>query len=293
MTNRSDSLESAIVLIQYRKKLKTLSLKRNTFKKPRRVIEWKHPVSVERSYGRYLVNVINKLHSSVKEKIVVHLKSIISDRNKTFNVDGWADDVERLTRLVKTDFDSIPENPTFDASAFANKTDVWNDTQWRKILKSTFGVDILQREPWLEDTLKSWTSENVAKISKMKEEYLANVEGIVQNGIRAGRSHRKIAKDILKNTDVTKSRARLIARDQVSKLNGQLTENRQISLGVKKYRWHDSDDIRVRKTHQDNDGKTFEWGKPPKTGHPGQDYQCRCWAEPIFDEILNELNIQI
>ena len=38
-----------------------------------------------------------------------------------------------------------------------------------------------------------------------------------------------------------------------------------------------------RGTHKGKEGKRFKWNRPPRdTGHPGEDYQCRCTAEPII-----------
>jgi len=48
------------------------------------------------------------------------------------------------------------------------------------------------------------------------------------------------------------------------------------------YIWRDSSDERVRTAHKENDGKIFSWTNPPATGHPTQDYQCRCDAEPVM-----------
>jgi hypothetical protein len=33
-------------------------------------------------------------------------------------------------------------------------------------------------------------------------------------------------------------------------------------------------------SHRANDGRIFAWSAPPPTGHSGQDYNCRCTAEP-------------
>jgi SPP1 gp7 family putative phage head morphogenesis protein len=97
----------------------------------------------------------------------------------------------------------------------------------------------------------------------------------------------KIYDIMSERTDVTDSRARLIARDQTAKLNGELTQIRQQDLGVESYVWRTVGDERVRDTHEENDGQTFAWSDPPaETGHPGEDYQCRCWAEPILPEFV-------
>lgn len=47
------------------------------------------------------------------------------------------------------------------------------------------------------------------------------------------------------------------------------------------YRWHTSGDDRVRPSHAANEGKIFAWANPPATGHPSEEANCRCWAEPV------------
>ncbi len=42
---------------------------------------------------------------------------------------------------------------------------------------------------------------------------------------------------------------------------------------------------KVRHEHAEHDDKVFDWDTPPETGHPGQAYNCRCFAEPyLLDE---------
>ncbi|MDB2414379.1 phage minor head protein [Rickettsiales bacterium] len=62
--------------------------------------------------------------------------------------------------------------------------------------------------------------------------------------------------------------------------------------GSTHYIWRTQDDKKVRPSHAANDDKIFEWSKKPKTGHPGEDFNCRCWAEPInAKEYANQLLI--
>lgn len=49
------------------------------------------------------------------------------------------------------------------------------------------------------------------------------------------------------------------------------------------YIWHTQDDDKVRLSHAANHNRIFAWDNPPATGHPGEDFNCRCWAEPIGD----------
>ncbi|MAK31420.1 minor capsid protein, partial [Acinetobacter sp.] len=82
------------------------------------------------------------------------------------------------------------------------------------------------------------------------------------------------------------SRARLIAADQMGKVNGQINKARQLSMGVETYVWQTAKDERVRKDHQHKQGKTFRWDDPPTGGHPGEPIRCRCTALPNYEDIL-------
>ena len=80
---------------------------------------------------------------------------------------------------------------------------------------------------------------------------------------------------------------RRIARDQVNKSIGDLNRIRQGQIGVTHYEWSTAGDNRVRETHRNNDGATFSWNDPPlSTGHPGHDYQCRCVALAVLDDLV-------
>ncbi len=50
------------------------------------------------------------------------------------------------------------------------------------------------------------------------------------------------------------------------------------------YIWRTREDDKVRGSHAANNGKIFSWDSPPETGHPGEEYGCRCWAEPVEGE---------
>jgi uncharacterized protein with gpF-like domain len=82
-----------------------------------------------------------------------------------------------------------------------------------------------------------------------------------------------------------------------------LTQLRQTELGVSKYIWRTSRDERVRESHRAMEGRTAVWDDPavylddegdrhPRSGiggvelHPGEDFQCRCFAEPVLEDLL-------
>jgi len=60
----------------------------------------------------------------------------------------------------------------------------------------------------------------------------------------------------------------------------------QAGLGVTEYIWRSSDDVRVRSSHRDYDDRRFSWDEPPGGKHPGEDYNCRCFAEPVVAGVI-------
>jgi peptidoglycan hydrolase-like protein with peptidoglycan-binding domain len=51
------------------------------------------------------------------------------------------------------------------------------------------------------------------------------------------------------------------------------------------YIWRTCKDEKVREDHTVREGQAFDWSSSPEGDHPGEDYGCRCWAEPADDSI--------
>jgi SPP1 gp7 family putative phage head morphogenesis protein len=124
---------------------------------------------------------------------------------------------------------------------------------------------------------------NASLIKSLPSQAIEKLRGRVLNDVARGTRYETLAKDIADQFDITDRRAKLIARDQMSKVNAAITEAKQKALGIAKYEWVTSGDERVRESHADNNGKVFEWDNPPDTGHPGDDVNCRCIAVPVIE----------
>lgn len=68
-----------------------------------------------------------------------------------------------------------------------------------------------------------------------------------------------------------------------------LMQSKQAETGMQ-YIWRTQEDDRVRSSHAANNGKIFSFDDPPSTGNPGEDFGCRCWAEPIKTPLQEEEN---
>jgi hypothetical protein len=67
-----------------------------------------------------------------------------------------------------------------------------------------------------------------------------------------------------------------------SNAQGLIQESKQ--QATTHYIWRTRGDDKVRASHAANNGKTFSTSNPPPTGNPGEEFGCRCWAEPIGNE---------
>jgi len=109
------------------------------------------------------------------------------------------------------------------------------------------GVDMtrLISQAGIDDYLDAATAENVALIKSITREYFGKIEYSVINGIRSGESVTTIAKRIQSDTGATYKRAKLIARDQMSKINADIAVKRQQQAGITRFRWATARDVRV------------------------------------------------
>ena len=165
--------------------------------------------------------------------------------------------------------------------------------EWKREVKRTIGIDILEdyyKGEFYRQNLDLWVKDNVNLIKTRPQETLGKMMNIVNDGFMQGQTTDEIAQKISKAYGYDAYWAKFLARDQMAKLNAEITQRAQQDAGITRYEWSTSDDSRVRKSHAELDGKIFSWDDPPvvdATGrrcHPGQDYQCRCVALPIFDE---------
>ena len=255
------------------------------------------PKRIEETYYKKLNAFIIAVEKWVRENVTPKLENWVAlDKrelrgdSETAHFDASKKDIDsifaKLNELTDDMFGaSWSETLASDA---ASATNAFNDKKNMSSLKQVLGVDIIQAEPWLKPRIETFVSSNVDLISSLKSEHLRKIKlqvgTVVENGIRneayAKQIEAQFGGELAKATSNVRARAKLIARDQISKLNGQLTETRQTSAGITHYQWITAGDERVRATHAALNGKVFAWDKPPSVGHPGDDYQCRCYAAP-------------
>lgn len=250
------------------------------------------PLSIKPLQFRYyaqLRQITLDLRAIINESILPYVDSIIEEAKRARpKVDGrndaYDDTIQQIMSLAKTQFlRKYPESFYRDlATKMAASTSALNLENINRTFKKLFGAEYSRFEPWITQEVKGFVRGNVKLISTISSEYFDRVERVVLRGAQAGKLSKDVAKEIKAQFGVSDRRAAFIARDQIAKFNGDLTQLRQTNAGITKYQWSTSGDERVRDTHQANDGKIFSWSDPPATGHPGDDFNCRCVAIPVI-----------
>lgn len=156
-------------------------------------------------------------------------------------------------------------------------------------------IDLRGGEAALEPFVQSFIAENVKLVKSVGFDQLDKLRTIISEHTGAGGTVQPLRNKLMDSFGLTRSRATLIARDQILKAAGKTNELRQKQVGITGYTWSTSQDERVRPDHAKLDGETFDWSNPPvvdeKTGrraHPGLDFSCRCVAIPNVAQLLGE-----
>ena len=266
-------------------------------KKARRVVrnpKWLYPAGVELTYAAYLSKIIDYWESHVRDFVVHELDTIVAQAG--IRKDSWVDTTKSMTQKISLVGNPIAEFAKLAAMVAGKRTEEWNSKQWSRIKKTALGIDLYSTEPWLTEVMAGFVQQNVALVTNLTASTASQIESLVLGGVTQGKTSAEIARSILRGTDLkpgvfrkTKNRARLIARDQVGKLNGNLTRLRQTAIGLDTYFWRTMRDVRVRPEHVVRDGRRFSWEKPPMGGAPGEAINCRCYADPDFSKLLDTL----
>lgn len=173
------------------------------------------------------------------------------------------------------------------ARKMVESADTADRQTWRKAAR-TLGKSIERelQEGDISARYNELMEEQVTLITSLPIDAAEKVHQMVTKGIAEGQRPEKIYDDVNRLGEITRNRARLIARTETSRAQANLTQARAEAIGSPGYIWRTVGDSAVRSDHDELNGKFFTWDDPPvadkRTGeraHPGTIYNCRCTAD--------------
>lgn len=281
-----------------------------------------YPHGIEKKYYRELRGFFKPLTNYVNEYISKNMGSLLrgdsgetrldaipgpSFRNMIYNLENWLsvympdiadllDDPYQNNNVILTTLGKTAD----EAMEFGNK-------EFSRILEKGIHVNLPTSAEWWEDMKNSWAKDNYTLITSNAKNYISKINTLTEQAIVNGMSPGKLKEEILKATEgLSEKHCKLLVRDQMGKLNGQITQAQMEEVGLDLYVWSTSYDDRVRDSHALMEGLLCRWddasvcsydnGKtwvPRPAGavdlHPGQDIQCRCVALAFYPELTAEI----
>jgi uncharacterized protein with gpF-like domain len=326
-----NSIRSALISVIQAKRKNLGRAQRQRGIKPQR---WLYPWATEHRYAAtiraWFRPVRDYAHKYLKENQEAILRGDSADSLSAARLDavpgkhfkimidslnGW------LGQYVPDDDESKSGSPIYmGLGSIADSTFDFNEGQYEKGAKSALGVEFPVGEDWWPQAKENWKQFNYQIISNDLRKYVSDINSLTERAVTSGLSVKELTKQIQALDDkITKNRAEFIARDQIGKLNGQITQMRMESVGLTMYIWETSGDERVRGTPKEEGGiypnarpshylmdeKLCRWDNSSvcsedggKTWidrpdgavllHPGDDYQCRCTATAYWQELVGE-----
>lgn len=279
-----------------------------------------YPHGIERKYYRQLQNFFKPLTDYVRnfvnenmEELLrgdspeVHLDAIPGDtfRGMIYNLEDWLSvympDISELPADRNNNVILTALGKTADeAMDFGNK-------EFTRILAQGIHVNLPTSAPWWNDMKASWVEDNYTLITSNAKNYVSKINTLTEQAIVNGMSPGQLKKEIFAATEsLSDKHCKLLARDQMGKLNGQITQAQMEEVGLDMYVWSTAFDDRVRDSHAVMEGLLCRWddasvcsydgGKTwvsrPSNAvqlHPGQDIQCRCVGLAYYPELTAEI----
>ncbi len=278
--------------------------------KPRRgrLPRWSPPVAIERGYAAAVLQLVGRLRPlfdhALRElqPIVEHARRVKLDGLRTDAGEGARARavIERLRAAMSH---AIAPAAVEDlARKFAVQTSTHQRMALAGELRAALGVDVFISDTRLIPLVEAFVDANVGLIRSIGDQLANRVEGAVLSAVQNGRLWPDLAKDLEKYYDFGEERARLVARDQILTLHADIDQARQRELGVKRFRWVNVNDDRVRDDHErlgdpgaSGDENIYEYDDPPLNDKgepvmPGDEPLCRCRAQGIYSDILADLD---
>lgn len=279
-----------------------------------------YPHGVELEYYRKLKGFFKPLTDYVQKYIDEHMEPLLRGDSNEIKLDAIPGDsfrrmiynLEDWLSVYMPDISALPEerlNNTILVSLAKTADDAkkFGDKEFEKEIKKGVSVNLPLSSPWWNDMMESWAENNYTLITSNAKKFVEQINVLTEQAIVNGFSHKELKDEIKKaTTGLSDAHCKLIARDQIGKLNGQIAQAQKQEIGLECYVWSTANDDRVRESHEmmegilcryddasicsyDN-GKT--WVDRPSTAvhlHPGQDIQCRCVGLAYYPELIKEL----
>jgi SPP1 gp7 family putative phage head morphogenesis protein len=263
---------------------------------PRRMPRPALPIRLEEDYAKKILRVV-KVMRAAYAPVIRQAPEMLRAIEHGDRMDAAADKVRSMLDAAKAAMEKAIQPRSLDAMIreHARQVGSFQAHQLRSQIREAAQVDPIFKDRGWDSRVDHFAARNASLIKSIPERLHGEVSelvlGAMQSGRLAGgrgRDPDTLRDDLEDRFGVSESRARLIARDQTTKFYSAVNHARQRELGVERFVWRTVGDERVRDEHDELEGQIFDYDDPPEVGMPGDDVQCRCYAEPVLDDLFDD-----
>lgn len=221
-----------------------------------------------------------------QSELPMDIRNVISASESKF-LEKIAGIDEKLAKLVPAEIaDKVKIEKIFDRTIYKTNKSFEESVKGITIVPELTSDQRKKIASEWQDNMKIW-------VRDFTEKEITSLRKDVQKSVFQSDRYESMFDQIQKSYDVSRNKAKFLARQETSLLMTKLKETRYQDAGVNEYKWGcvaGSKNHPVRTWHKALEGKIFTWNNPPITtkpgepvrrNNPGQDYNCRCFAIPV------------
>lgn len=258
------------------------------------VEQWSGAVErIVEEYSRTLGSITTDAHSAADagaELIPPELHARLNDSSS---------DLQARIDAASSEFERLFIQLTAALEDWGIRVERWQRNAWRQAILTTTGVDLLtligpEDVRATVETYLRWNTELVRDVS-------AQVRQRISSAVFAGLQNRSPVRDVARQirdaVDVSRSRSRNIAADQLSKMSAALADERRRQAGLSVWKWRHSGKKHPRAQHVARDGSLYSddpagvgetvngqtvQAPPPENDRPGRPPWCGCRGQGVL-----------
>ena len=220
-------------------------------------------------------------------------------------VNEYADVARQLHEELMKKIDEIGRNLTYTVGSADYRVDPERmvkktESQFNKHYGDALGHEELSDRAKRE-LAKDYSDNMNLWIVNFAVDMIKDLRGIVAENAQKGYRFDNLVDKIQIRYDVVPTKAAFLARQETSLYVSKHKEQRFTDVGVVEYIWRTSGDSEVRTSphggHKALNGKRFTFKDKAQAqyfscgtpSNPGEDFQCRCVADPVLPGVLEEV----
>jgi uncharacterized protein with gpF-like domain len=168
-------------------------------------------------------------------------------------------DLQSRIDAAQSEFDRIFLQLTAALEDWGIRVERWQRSKWRDAILSSTGVDLLtligsEDVRATVETYMRWNTDLIRNVSDQARQRISNA---VFTGLQNRTPARDVAKQIREAVDMSRTRSKGIAADQLSKISSALADERRRQAGLSVWKWRHSGKRHPREHHRARDGRLY------------------------------------